>query len=199
MARVRYLLLTMLLWAFILAWWAGLVLWVVATGAWPMGSEPPIVWPLWIPILSMPAIMAYLSWEYLWDQEKSRHQNPQIRCEKLQAKQKLLGPPSSVERATGEIWVKNKMSSALAGRDIWNPVQPRLNGGVVQRPQALAYDPTPAAPAIPTQSPCAAPRTVSAILRCSRSIRSPSIEGEGVFQHRFEEAVRQLMDLDQRR
>lgn len=163
MARVRYLLLTMLIWVFILGWWAGLVLWVAATGAWPMGSVSSIAWPLWMPVLTMPAIMAYLSWEYLWDQEKHRSfrlQNPQIRREKLRAKKKLQEP------------------STL---------------------RTPASDPTPAAPAIPTRVPCAAPRTASAILRCSRSTRPPSIEGEGEFPDDFEEALRQLMNLDQRR
>jgi hypothetical protein len=36
-------------------------------------------------------------------------------------------------------------------------------------------------------------------LRCSRSTRPPSIEGEGEFPDDFEEALRQLMNLDQRR
>lgn len=168
---MRYLLLTMLLWVFILAWWAGLVGWVAATGAWPMGSLPSIVWPGCMLALAMPPFMAYLSWEHLWDQEKqrrSRPQNSQVRREKLRrAKENRRG----------------------------------LDSEGAQRPRIRASDPrppTPAAPAIPTTDACAAPRTASAILRGSRSTRSPSVEGASELLDEFEEAVRQLMDLDQR-
>lgn len=39
MARVRYLLESILIWLFILVWWTLLVEWALA-GAWPMGLLP---------------------------------------------------------------------------------------------------------------------------------------------------------------
>jgi hypothetical protein len=171
MVRVRYLLLTMLLWAFILAWWAGLVGWVAAIRAWPMGSLPSIVWPGCMLALAMPPFMAYLSWEYLWDQEKqrrSRPQNPQIRRETLR-------------RAKEN---KRNLDSEDAQRRRTPASGPRI--------------PMPATPPMPTTATGAAPRTASAILRGSRSTRSPSIEGASGFLDDFEEALRQLMDLDQK-
>ncbi len=72
MARIRYLLKSLLIWVFILGWGSGLALWVVATGAWPTGALGAIVWFFCIMFWAMPTIMAYWSWEYWSDQEKQR-------------------------------------------------------------------------------------------------------------------------------
>jgi hypothetical protein len=72
MVRIRYLLKSMLIWLFILGWWTGLVVWVVATGAWPRGVLGGIVWFFCMMFWAMPTIMAYWSWEYWRDQEKQR-------------------------------------------------------------------------------------------------------------------------------
>jgi hypothetical protein len=58
MARIHYLLKSMLIWMFILGWWTGLLVWVVATGAWPKGVLGAIVGFFWLMFWAMPTIMA---------------------------------------------------------------------------------------------------------------------------------------------
>lgn len=196
MVRVRYSLLTMLLWVFILAWWAGLVGWVAAAGAWPMGSLPPILWPLWMCALAMPAVTAYLSWEYLWGQEKrrrSRPRNPQIRRDKLpRAKEKEQAKAPSTRGMKGNQYlgkvteVSEKPSPlTLAQSGIGHALNSEVPSAHLT-PRALR---TPAAA-------CAAPRPASAYLSSKSSL--PSIDGGDKLLDDFEEALRQLVDLDQR-
>jgi len=72
MARIRYLLKSVLIWIFILGWWTGLLVWVVASGAWPKGALGAIVWFFCMMFWAMPTIMAYWSWDHWRDQENQR-------------------------------------------------------------------------------------------------------------------------------
>lgn len=104
MSRIRYLLLTTLIWVFILAWWAGLVVWVITTRAWPTGSLPYIMWPFCALVLPIPAIMAYLSWEYLWDEECRRRRRADATANlQIRPRPKLHGAEENERSLNSEV------------------------------------------------------------------------------------------------
>lgn len=204
MARIRYSLLTIFLWGFMLAWWAGVVLWVATTGAWPMGSEPVFVWPFWMGGLSLPAIAAYLSWEYLWDQEKQRRS--QITRDKLpQAKE------NEEQKAPSARGMKANQNSEGAEVSESSPLtlvqeEHSLNSEAAQC--APRSEPAPAAPAIPSTATCVAPRNVTELKLAQQMSTAvdispqmqPSlpIDGGDEFLDDCEKALRELMHPDQK-
>jgi hypothetical protein len=103
MARIRYLLNSTLIWVFILGW-AGLEVWVIAIGAPPpMGLLQAIAWPLFMVVLALPGIVAYVGWVHRRDEELERRRQPDatvkrsIRREELgRAKQNGRGLNSEV-------------------------------------------------------------------------------------------------------